>query len=65
MEFVEAKICARCGNRCAQKGIAFPLPVAAHIVRSWCGAAYAHSFEGLRLVHLPRIATQRAAFLFG
>jgi Serine/threonine protein kinase len=52
MEFVEGKDLRAVWNRCAQKGIAFPLPVAAHIVKELMrGLAYAHSFEGLRLVH--------------
>jgi serine/threonine protein kinase len=52
MEFVEGKDLRAVWNRCAQKGIAFPLPVAAHIVKELMrGLAYAHGFEGLRLVH--------------
>ncbi|HEX7598334.1 MAG TPA: protein kinase [Polyangia bacterium] len=52
MEFVEGKDLRAVWNRCAQKGIAFPLPVAAHIVKELLrGLAYAHTFEGLRLVH--------------
>ena len=52
MEFVEGKDLRAVWNRCAQKGIAFPLPVAAHIVKELVrGLAYAHSFEGLSLVH--------------
>jgi serine/threonine protein kinase/predicted negative regulator of RcsB-dependent stress response len=52
MEFVEGKDLRAVWNRCAQKGIAFPLPVAAHIVKELVrGLAYAHGFEGLRLVH--------------
>ena len=52
MEFVEGKDLRAVWNRCAQKGIAFPLPVAAHIVKELVrGLAYAHNFEGLCLVH--------------
>jgi serine/threonine protein kinase len=52
MEFVEGKDLRAVWNRCAQKGIAFPLSVAAHIVKELVrGLTYAHSFEGLRLVH--------------
>ena len=52
MEFVEGKDLRAVWNRCAQRGIAFPLPVAAHIVKELVrGLAYAHNFEGLRLVH--------------
>jgi len=39
MEFVEGKDLRAIWNRCAQKGIAFPLPVAATSSRSWCGAS--------------------------
>jgi serine/threonine protein kinase len=52
MEFVEGKDLRAVWNRCAQKGMAFPLPVAVHIVKELArGLGYAHSFEGLRLVH--------------
>ena len=52
MEFVEGKDLRAVWNRCAQKGIAFPLPVAVHIVKELLrGIGYAHSFEGLKLVH--------------
>jgi serine/threonine protein kinase len=52
MEFVEGKDLRAVWNRCAQKGIAFPLPVAVHIVKELArGLGYAHSFEGLKLVH--------------
>jgi eukaryotic-like serine/threonine-protein kinase len=52
MEFVEGKDLRAVWNRCAQRGIAFPLPVAAHIVKELVrGLAYAHGFEGLSLVH--------------
>lgn len=52
MEFVEGKDLRAVWNRCAQKGIAFPLPVAVQIVKELVrGLAYAHTFEGLNLVH--------------
>ena len=52
MEFVEGKDLRAVWNRCAQKGIAFPLPVAVHIVKELLrGLGYAHAFEGLKLVH--------------
>jgi serine/threonine protein kinase len=52
MEFVEGKDLRAVWNRCAQKGIAFPIPVAVHLVKELVrGLAYAHSFEGLSLVH--------------
>jgi eukaryotic-like serine/threonine-protein kinase len=52
MEFVEGKDLRAVWNRCAQKGMAFPLPVAVHIVKELVrGLGYAHTFEGLKLVH--------------
>jgi serine/threonine protein kinase len=52
MEFVEGKDLRAVWNRCAQKGIAFPLPVAVHIAKELArGLGYAHTFEGLKLVH--------------
>ena len=52
MDFVEGKDLRAVWNRCAQKGIAFPLPVAVHIVKELLrGLGYAHTFEGLKLVH--------------
>jgi serine/threonine protein kinase len=52
MDFVEGKDLRAVWNRCAQKGVAFPLPVAVHLVKELVrGLAYAHTFEGLSLVH--------------
>ncbi len=52
MEFIEGKDLRAVWNRCAQRGVAFPLPVAVQIVKELVrGLGYAHSFEGLRLVH--------------
>jgi serine/threonine protein kinase len=52
MDFVEGKDLRAVWNRCAQKGTAFPIPVAVHLVKELVrGLAYAHSFEGLTLVH--------------
>jgi serine/threonine protein kinase len=52
MDFVEGKDLRAVWNRCAQKGTAFPIPVAVHLVKELArGLAYAHSFEGLHLVH--------------
>ncbi|MFH0901866.1 MAG: serine/threonine-protein kinase [Pseudomonadota bacterium] len=52
MDFIEGKDLRAVWNRCAQKGVAFPVDVAAHIVKELCrGLAYAHSFGDLRLVH--------------
>jgi serine/threonine protein kinase len=52
MDFIEGKDLRAVWNRCAQKGIAFPLPVAVHIAKELLrGLGYAHTFEGLKLVH--------------
>jgi serine/threonine protein kinase len=52
MDFVEGKDLRAVWNRCAQRGVAFPLPVAVQIVKELVrGLGYAHSFEGLKLVH--------------
>jgi serine/threonine protein kinase len=52
MDFVEGKDLRAVWNRCAQKGVAFPLPVAVQIVKELVrGLGYAHWFEGLKLVH--------------
>ena len=52
MDFIEGKDLRAVWNRCAQKGVAFPLPVAVQIVKELVrGLGYAHSFEGLKLVH--------------
>jgi eukaryotic-like serine/threonine-protein kinase len=52
MDFIEGKDLRAVWNRCAQKGVAFPLHVAVHLVKELVrGLAYAHSFEGLVLVH--------------
>ncbi len=52
MDFVEGRDLRAVWNRCAQKGIAFPVDIAVHIVKELArGLGYAHSFEGLRLVH--------------
>ncbi|HJZ87890.1 MAG TPA: protein kinase [Polyangia bacterium] len=52
MEFIEGRDLRAVWNRCARKGIAFPVEVAVHIVKELCrGLAYAHSFQDLELVH--------------
>ncbi|MCG5051859.1 MAG: protein kinase [Myxococcales bacterium] len=52
MDFIEGKDLRAVWNRCAQKGIAFPVDVAVHITKELVrGLGYAHSFGGLNLVH--------------
>ena len=52
MDFVEGRDLRAIWNRCAEKGIAFPVPVAVFVVKELLrGLAYAHEFEGLNLVH--------------
>jgi serine/threonine protein kinase len=52
MEYVEGKDLRAVWNRCAKKGIAFPIDVAVHIIRELSrGLNYAHNFGGIKLVH--------------
>jgi serine/threonine-protein kinase len=52
MDFVEGRDLRATWNRCAKKGIAFPIDVAVHIVKELArGLHYAHSFGSLKLVH--------------
>src|SRR3954469_10743890 len=52
MDFVEGRDLRATWNRCAHRGIAFPVDVAAHIVKEMArGLHYAHSFGSLQLVH--------------
>ena len=52
MDFVDGRDLRAVWNRCAQRGIAFPVEVAAYLVKELCqGLAYAHGYEGLSLVH--------------
>ncbi len=52
MDFVEGKDLRAVWNKCAQKGIAFPIDIAVHIVKELSrGLGYAHAFESLSLVH--------------
>ena len=52
MDFVEGKDLRAVWNRCAKKAVAFPVDVAAYLVKELCrGLAYAHAFGDLKLVH--------------
>jgi len=52
MDYVEGKDLRATWNRCAKKGIAFPVDVAAHIVKELArGLNYAHGFGDIKLVH--------------
>ncbi|HEY6476154.1 MAG TPA: serine/threonine-protein kinase, partial [Polyangia bacterium] len=52
MDFVEGRDLRATWNRCAKKGIAFPVDVAAHIAREMSrGLYYAHNFGDIKLVH--------------
>jgi eukaryotic-like serine/threonine-protein kinase len=52
MDFVEGRDLRATWNRCAKKGIAFPIDVAVHIVKELArGLNYAHTFGSLKLVH--------------
>jgi serine/threonine protein kinase len=52
MDFVEGKDLRAVWNRCAHKGVAFPVDVAVFLIKELCrGLGYAHSFGDLRLVH--------------
>jgi serine/threonine protein kinase len=52
MEHVDGKDLRAVWNRCARKGIAFPVDVAVYIARELCrGLNHAHTFSSLKLVH--------------
>ncbi len=52
MEHVDGKDLRAVWNRCAKKGIAFPVDVAVFIAANLCrGLQHAHSFSSLKLVH--------------
>jgi eukaryotic-like serine/threonine-protein kinase len=52
MDFIEGKDLRAVWNRCARKGVAFPVDIAVQIVKELCrGLAYAHGFGDLKLVH--------------
>ncbi len=52
MEYVDGKDLRSVWNRCAQKGIAFPVEVAVYIAREISrGLHHAHTHESIKLVH--------------
>ena len=52
MEHVDGKDLRAVWNRCAKKGIAFPVDVAVFIAAQLCrGLSHAHTFSSLKLVH--------------
>src|SRR5258708_2935479 len=52
MEHVDGKDLRAVWNRCAKKGIAFPVDVAVYIARELCrGLNHAHTFSTMKLVH--------------
>jgi serine/threonine protein kinase len=52
MDFVDGKDLRAVWNRCAAKGVAFPIDIAVHIIKEMArGLGYVHAFKGLRLVH--------------
>ncbi len=52
MDYVEGRDLRATWNRCAKKGIAFPVDVAAHLAREMArGLYYAHNFGDIKLVH--------------
>ncbi len=52
MDYIDGRDLRATWNRCAKKGIAFPVDVAAHIVREMArGLYYAHTFGDIKLVH--------------
>jgi eukaryotic-like serine/threonine-protein kinase len=52
MDYVEGKDLRAVWNRCAQRGVAFPIDIAVHIAKELArGLGYVHAFKGLRLVH--------------
>lgn len=52
MDYVDGKDLRAVWNRCAKKGIAFPIDVAVHITKELVrGLFYAHSFSNINLVH--------------
>ena len=52
MDFIEGKDLLATWNRCAQRGVPFPIEVAVYIVKELArGLGYAHAFGGLKLVH--------------
>jgi len=52
MNFIDGKDLRAVWNRCAKKGVAFPMDVAVFIVRELArGLTYAHNFGDIKLVH--------------
>jgi eukaryotic-like serine/threonine-protein kinase len=52
MDYVDGRDLRATWNRCAKKGIAFPVDVAAHLAREMArGLFYAHNFGDIKLVH--------------
>jgi serine/threonine protein kinase len=52
MDFVDGKDLRAVWNRCAQRGVAFPIDIAVHVVKELArGLGYVHNFKGLRLIH--------------
>jgi len=52
MEFVEGQDLRSLWNRCVEVRRAFPVDVAIHLLKEACrGLSYAHTYEGLHLVH--------------
>ena len=52
MEFVDGRDLRAIWNRCAKKGVAFPIDVAAYIAREVAlGLDYAHHFGDIKLIH--------------
>jgi serine/threonine-protein kinase len=52
MDYVDGKDLRAVWNRCAKKGIAFPVDVAVYIARELArGLHYAHTFGSIKLVH--------------
>src|ERR1700749_2899031 len=52
MDYIEGKDLRATWNRCAKKGIAFPVDVAVHLTKELArGLHYAHTFSDIKLVH--------------
>lgn len=52
MELIEGRDLSDVWDRCAERGKAFPIPIAVHMLREILrGLHYAHTFPGLALVH--------------
>ena len=64
MDFIEGKDLLATWNRCAQRGVPFPIEVAVYIVKELArGLGYAHAFGGLEPGSPRRLAGQRAALV--